>query len=101
MRNWITDQIDEWSDVEDVPYKKISGTLEAGRKIDIYWKENDGFQIVDNAYIFQTPECDSDLDFFIHCPNPEGDRDSSQSEWKHINDLLLNEQCERIVVLNK
>lgn len=92
-----------YGDIEltDQESGKLKGMPFPGATVNIYWNSPDN--IVDTGYLFLLPFADRDIDdYFIHVPKPEnpGGKENSEPEWAHINKLLKNDYCKKIIVVS-
>lgn len=93
----------KYKELTNKQYDKLVGNIEAGSKVKIYWNdENWPKNLYDKGYVFALPSHDwtIDTDLWVHIPRPENPsgKDECSAEWKHLNDLLSNDYCKKIVL---
>lgn len=84
-------------EINDSVLKKVRGSILAGNKIEITWKER---RNQDYGYLFALPvSCGLD-DLFYHIPNPDNSDgiDDAPPVWGHFNALILNTNITRILI---
>jgi hypothetical protein len=83
--------------------KKLIGTPLPGSSIIIKWKDYDE---QDEGYLFSLPTVDEYLDdpidIFFHVSKPfaGGDKDAPEQVYGHLGDLILNDACISVTVIN-
>ena len=80
--------------------QKLAGTPQPGSRVHIHWKS----EAVDRGYILTLPghePRDVCIGGVVHVPQPDnpGGKDSIGPIWETLDDLLRNEQVERIEVM--
>lgn len=81
---------------------KLIGECRPGSKVKIHWVTEFGTKVVDEGYVFEAPDMDSEsADCFVHVPNPEnpGGKDNADPEFIYMISLIQNPYCKKIVCI--